>query len=670
MSTSSLSSFSLARSGLALALAASLVLVGFTFIKPAAADQDPALCNSNGVGLSLTVFRADGTTPVGGGSIAPGETVKYQATLSHLGPPNCNYEGGTLSITTPDGVAHVVASPATPVVPLITVGSPFVSAQITYVADSAHVGIDNDFDSASDYSGGISHSGDQHDTASAHVDVAKAFAKASPGIETIPSAGGPIGTELNDTATVTGGFNPTGNVTFKLFQPSDTTCAGPEVFSQVDGAAPYTTGPGYTSLVAGIYRWTADYAGDANNNPASSGCQAEQVTVTQPLLIEKTVATSFDQKWNWTIDKSADQTGLLLAEGQSFDVNYTVTVNSASEVQNATVSGNITITNPAGNPTAHITDVTDSLSVGGDVTVVCPEGLPQDLAADSQLVCTYTKNLGAENTDQTNTATVISTGVDGASTGPVPVDFTTPTNVIDECIDVSDTNGSLGGLPAQVCAGVDTLPKSFNYTLTFGPDGGLGVDVPVACGENSHPNTASFATSDDANDTDAIGSDDWTVDVTVECIRGCTLTQGYWKTHNDSFKGGAPTDDNWELITPLAELSGFFTNDGSSYPVPGPNTPPFTWFSVFWTAPKGNVYYNLAHQYMAAKLNILNGAVAPANVIAAIASAEDLFDSTTPATAAGLKGAAKNTWTTLAGTLGSFNEGTIGPGHCDEQNPS
>ena len=30
---------------------------------------------------------------------------------------------------------------------------------------------------------------------------------------------------------------------------------------------------------AGTWRWTASYAGDSNNEPASSGCQAEQVTI-------------------------------------------------------------------------------------------------------------------------------------------------------------------------------------------------------------------------------------------------------------------------------------------------------------------------------------------------------------------------------------------------------
>ena len=36
----------------------------------------------------------------------------------------------------------------------------------------------------------------------------------------------------------------------------------------------------------------------------------------------------------------------------------------------------------------------------------------------------------------------------------------------------------------------------------------------------------------------------------VECLDGCTLTQGYWKTHNPSFKGGASkkADETWLLI--------------------------------------------------------------------------------------------------------------------------
>src|SRR5207253_4783926 len=44
-----------------------------------------------------------------------------------------------------------------------------------------------------------------------------------------------------------------------------------------------STSPGFVSNAAGTWRWTATYSGDANNNTVSSGCNDEQVTITQPV---------------------------------------------------------------------------------------------------------------------------------------------------------------------------------------------------------------------------------------------------------------------------------------------------------------------------------------------------------------------------------------------------
>ena len=79
---------------------------------PPGGVADPLGCFSNGVGISTTVYRDDRTTPVAtsGGSVQSGEPIKYEATLSHLGGSNCNFESGTLTIITPDGVPHIVAS--------------------------------------------------------------------------------------------------------------------------------------------------------------------------------------------------------------------------------------------------------------------------------------------------------------------------------------------------------------------------------------------------------------------------------------------------------------------------------------------------------------------------------------------------------------------------------
>ncbi len=120
--------------------------------------------------------------------------------------------------------------------------------------------------------------------------------KASPGIQTTPSAGGNVGVTLNDTATLTGGSTPTGSVTFKLFPPSDSTCIGTASYTDTDPTAPYATNPGFVSNAAGVWHWTADYLGDANNNAVSSPCTAEPVTVTAQshIIVDKVTNPSGD----------------------------------------------------------------------------------------------------------------------------------------------------------------------------------------------------------------------------------------------------------------------------------------------------------------------------------------------------------------------------------------
>jgi hypothetical protein len=85
---------------------------------------------------------------------------------------------------------------------------------------------------------------------------------------------------------------------------------------------------------------------------------------------------------------------------------------------------------------------------------------------------------------------------------------------------------------------------------------------------------------------------------------------------------------------------------------------------VFWIAPKGNAYYILAHQYEAAVLNVLNGSD-PSAITATLNSALTLLSSYTPAQVKA-SSSLRTQAITLAGILASYNEGLIGPGHCDE----
>ena len=56
-----------------------------------------------------------------------------------------------------------------------------------------------------------------------------------------------------------------------------------------------------------------------------------------------------------------------------------------------------------------------------------------------------------------------------------------------------------------------------------------------------------------------------------------------------------------------------------------------------WTSPQGNVYFNLAHQYIAAQLNMLDGADGSA-ITTAFSSATTLFNTYTDEQVAALQG--------------------------------
>src|SRR3989344_1556603 len=146
----------------------SIAIAMFGFLAyTASAHQDPATCSANGVGISLSVYRSNELTVIGGGdTVTPGEVIKYRTTLSALGLPNCNFSCGTLTITTPDGATDVTPGGG---IPLVSVGTPFISAFVSYTVDSADVGGDGDIDASTNYADGESHIGDIHDTASGSV---------------------------------------------------------------------------------------------------------------------------------------------------------------------------------------------------------------------------------------------------------------------------------------------------------------------------------------------------------------------------------------------------------------------------------------------------------------------------------------------------------------------
>jgi hypothetical protein len=141
---------------------------------------------------------------------------------------------------------------------------------------------------------------------------------------------------------------------------------------------------------------------------------------------------------------------------------------------------------------------------------------------------------------------------------------------------------------------------------------------------------------------------------TLECDidpAGCTYTQGYWKTH-----GPVPVGNN-NYVWPASVQSGGMTLGTVNYTAA-------QLLAIFNTPAAGNGAISLAHQLIAAKLNIANGTPAPAVVTNAIAAADGLIGGLViPPVGAGSLPSSSTSG--LTGTLASYNEGAIGPGHCN-----
>jgi hypothetical protein len=138
---------------------------------------------------------------------------------------------------------------------------------------------------------------------------------------------------------------------------------------------------------------------------------------------------------------------------------------------------------------------------------------------------------------------------------------------------------------------------------------------------------------------------------TLPCGHGetCTLTQGYWKTH-----GPVPTGNN-EYTWPQEVKDNGLMLGSVLYT-------PEQLLAIFNTPASGNGLIALAHQLIAAKLNVASGADGSA-VASDIAAADALIGGLVvpPVGNGSLKPAVTSALTTA---LANYNEGLTGPGHC------
>jgi hypothetical protein len=248
--------------------------------------------------------------------------------------------------------------------------------------------------------------------------------------------------------------------------------------------------------------------------------QSASATVTDcqgaDLKVTKDATPSFTRTYGWTIGKSVDKTKVTVDPWASATFNYTVAVtHDAGTDSGWQVTGGITVHNP--NDWEDIdADLSDAIDNGGNCTVSSSTvTVPAGGDASATYTCTY--DSAPSPAAFTNTATAAwdaaaaSTPNDSAS-GSATGAFGDPTNLVDECVSVSDSYAASLG---TACVG-DANPTTFTYSRT--------ISAPSAGTCQDYSNKATFTT----NDTGATGSASRTVTV---CSFKAPLTIGYWGTH-------------------------------------------------------------------------------------------------------------------------------------------
>jgi hypothetical protein len=381
------------------------------------------------------------------------------------------------------------------------------------------------------------------------------------------------------------------------------------------------------------------------------------------MRLYKSADLQLSRHWSWHIDKQHDEhPPLLLTEGQAYVVPYRITATATAGDSNINVSGVVQVWN--GNPVkpAVLLSVIDDLQGVGFIPLDCPALVVAPLAT---MHCTYSSPL-PDTSVRLNTATATQQNhlyaVDGSATangdtrlyhGTAKLYFDdAETSETDACAAVSDIYLEQSHDLGVVCAEQSPVLLAF--------DGAIQVHSHSACAFDitniARLVTADTGASHEANTSIAVERAD------CDPLVGCVLSAGYWKTH--SRLGPASHDTTWNLI---GEDSPFFLAMDSSGQVLG-------WHDVTGMPPRGNAYFILSRQFVAATLNTLNGASASEQVLDALAEAQALFETYSVAQLADLRGndAPRPRFMELAGILDMYNNGIgdIGPPSCSEDDAS
>lgn len=295
----------------------------------------------------------------------------------------------------------------------------------------------------------------------------------------------PLGSSTRATATLTGG-NPTGVITFQVFDAGDSTCAIP-LFDDdvaVNGAKTYD-GPDFTSAAAGGYKWVARYGGDNLHAAAATACNDPAgafAVVAPPVASAAFGAAAIDAgastPLTFTIENPAANTVPLTGVALSGTLPSGLLVATPNGASGTCGGG--TVTAPAGS--ANISLVGGTIPVGSSCTFsvdVTGANVPGPLTTTTGVVSSANGGTGntaaASLTIRAPTATTlacdsqVTVGEDALCTATVD-SVTAPAGT------VAFASDGAGTFSPQTCTLQPASGTAMRCAVHYAPDG----DVPAA----------------------------------------------------------------------------------------------------------------------------------------------------------------------------------------------
>jgi hypothetical protein len=318
---------------------------------------------------------------------------------------------------------------------------------------------------------------------------------AIPTVTTQATTDAPIGSGISDQATLSGGINPTGTITFTAYGPDDATCANAPAYTSdpvaVSGNGAYGNSPDFIPATAGTYRWQASYSGDANNDGASTSCNDPNET---SVVAQDTPTITSQATTNATIGSAiSDQATLSFGTNPTGTITFTAYGPNDATCAHApaytssalTVSGNGNFSNsPAFTPTVAGT-YRWRVSYSGDANnaaIATPCDSPSENSVVAKATPTITTQatgnaaLGSAISDQatlaggnspTGTITFTAYGPNDATCSNTPVYASSAVTV--------SGNGNYGNSPAFTPATAGTYRWRAFY---LGDSNNAGVSTP------------------------------------------------------------------------------------------------------------------------------------------------------------------------------------------------